>query len=168
MRILKSLAVLFGASAAVAGPLDDAAQKAQLERLVQAVLPFAEQMLSRHGEYFPFGATMSSDGKITHAAGYTGDEQPKSVEVISLLKAAFTSQAASNTIIASALVYDVRAIRPGTTAKIDAIAIDLDHRDGMSITILVPYSIGADKRVTLDEAFAEKGSGTVFPRPAGG
>ena len=168
MRFLKSLAVLLGASTAIATPLSNAEQKAQLERLVAAVLPIAEQLLNAHGEYYPFGATMSSDGKISNVAGYTGDEHPKSSELISFLKAAFTSQAASTTIMASALIYDVRTIPPGATEKSDAIAIDLDHRDGMSITMLIPYRFDPDKKVSLGEAFATKGAGAIFFRPAGG
>ena len=35
------------------------------EELVNAVLPHAEGMLIAHGEFFPFGASMSLDGKIT-------------------------------------------------------------------------------------------------------
>ena len=85
-----------------------------------------------------------------------------------LLKAAYAKDAASKKIMASALVYDVRTTPPGATEKSDAVAIDLDHRDGMSITMFFPYRIGADKKVSFGEAFATKGAGTIFPRSAGG
>jgi len=35
-----------------------------LDQLLNAVLPFAQQMLSKHGEFFPFGASMTIDGEI--------------------------------------------------------------------------------------------------------
>jgi hypothetical protein len=38
----------------------------ECEDLMNAVLPFAKQMLSQHREFFPFGGTMSPSGEITH------------------------------------------------------------------------------------------------------
>ena len=43
---------------------------------MNAVLPFAEQKLAKHGEFFPFGGVMKTGGEITHVAGYDGREQP--------------------------------------------------------------------------------------------
>lgn len=47
--------------------------------------------------------------------------------------------------MAGSLVYDVRVIPPGQSEKTDAIQIDLDHIDGMSVTMFYPYKIGSDK-----------------------
>jgi hypothetical protein len=89
MRFLESILVLFvGASATVGAPKDANAQKQDLEKLLDATVPFAKQMLTAHGEFYPYGATMDANGKITSVGGYTGDEHPKSAEVIDLLKGA--------------------------------------------------------------------------------
>ena len=164
MRFIESIAVLFGATAAFAAPLDHATQKKQLESLIGAALPFAETMLRTHGEYFPFGATMDAKGKITSVGAAPGGEHPPSTEVIALLKGAYRSQGASGKIIACALVYDVRTIPPGATEKTDAVAIDLNHRDGMSVTMYYPYHIDSDKNVVFGVAFAVKGPEDIFQR----
>jgi hypothetical protein len=163
MRLLKSILALFlGASAAVAAPKDIKTQKAELEKLLAASLPFAQQMLAKHAEFYPYGATMGSDGKIANVGGYTGDEHPKFTEVIDLLKAAYRRDGETGKIMASALVYDIRTIPPGQTQKTDAVAVDLDHRDGMSIIMVYPYTIDADKKVRFASPFAMKGAGAIF------
>jgi hypothetical protein len=168
MRFIKSIVLLFGASAAVAAPFDHATQKKQLEELLTAVRPLADKMLAEHAEFFPYGATMSPDQKITAVGGYTGDEHPKSVDVITLLKEAYRRDGATGKILACALVYDVRVVPPGQSEKTDAVAIDLDHRDGMSVTMYFPYRIDADRKVVFGELFASKGHDGIFPRKKDG
>jgi hypothetical protein len=53
---------------------DTKTEKAELEKLLGAALPFAEQMLTKHAEFYPYGATMDPKGKITNVGGYTDDE----------------------------------------------------------------------------------------------
>jgi hypothetical protein len=162
MRFLESVAFFVGASIAMGAPLDRAAQKKQLEMLIGAALPFAQQMLKAHGEYFPFGATMDAQGKISQVGADTGSEHPASADIIALLKGAYRKNGLEEKIIACALVYDVRTVPPGATEKSDAVAIDLNHRDGLSVTMYYPYRIEADKSVVFGTAFAAKGPSDIF------
>src|SRR5438034_1717468 len=52
--------------------------KSQCEELLNVVLPFAEKMLAAHGEFYPFGASMTLDGQIVQVAAYDGREHPPS------------------------------------------------------------------------------------------
>lgn len=45
-----------------------------LNALLETALPFAQQMLEEHGDFYPFGATMKVDGKIDQTAASTGEE----------------------------------------------------------------------------------------------
>ncbi|MCX6930227.1 MAG: hypothetical protein NT154_44505 [Verrucomicrobia bacterium] len=169
MRFLKSIVSVFlGAGAAVGGQNDAKTQKAELEKLLQAALPFAEQMLAKHGEFFPYGATMNAEGKITSIAGYTGNEHPQTTAVIDLLKQACRRDGEIGKIIACALAYDIRTIPPGETEKTDAVAVDLDHRDGISAVMVYPYKIAVDKKVVFGTVFAMKGRGEIFKTKAKG
>jgi len=60
---------------------------------MNSVLPFAEQMLDRHGEFYPYGGAMRVDGQLTAVAGYDGRERPPSTDVIKFLKAALSAKA---------------------------------------------------------------------------
>ena len=98
-------------------------------------------MLTNYGGFLPFAWAMNSDGKNATVAGYTGVEQPKAQEIIDLLKGAFLRQEQDGTIKACALAYDIRAVPPGQSQETDAIAVNLDHRGGMSIVAIYSYIV---------------------------
>ena len=137
-------------------------QKRELDEMLSAVMPFAKQMLEKHGEFYPYGASMSTEGKISSVGGYTGSEHPKSTELIDMLKSAFRRDANAGKIRACAVVYDIRVVPPGQTQRTDAVKVDLDHRDGASIVVVYPYVIAPDKSVAFGQSFAEKGKNTIF------
>ena len=135
--------------------------KAECEHLLNAALPFALQMLERHGEFNPYGQTMRADGKVTAVAAHDEREHPPSADVIRMLKQTFTAEAKSGKVKATALVYDMRVQLPTTGAKSDAIAVALDHRDNYSVVVFLPYHIEGSKVVT-GEMFAQKGDANIF------
>ncbi|MFT3847578.1 MAG: hypothetical protein QM739_02560 [Propionivibrio sp.] len=110
MRIL--LIVLSFLYLLAAGVQSMATPKAECEHLMNATLPFAEQMLQKHGEFFPYGAALKTTGDISSVAGYDGREQPPSNDIIRLLKESFVKGAKSGEYKATALVYDVRVVVP--------------------------------------------------------
>ncbi len=112
------------------------------DTLLNALAPFAKQMLSQHGEFYPFGAAMAPDGQVTAHAGYEGSEQPETQAVIDLLTQAFRQQAAAGEIRAAGLCKDIRTIAPGQTEKTDALCFKLEHQTGEAITVCIPYKKG--------------------------
>ncbi len=135
--------------------------KVDCEVLMNSVIPFAEQMLSSHGEFLPFGGAMRSSGELVSVAGYDGDERPQSSDVIRLIKEGFIEAARQGQFKATALVYDVRTVVPSTGNKSDAIAVSLNHRDSYSIVVIFPYKIDNGK-LTVGDAFAQKGEADIF------
>ena len=103
--------------------------KADVEELMNSMLPFGQQMLEKHGEFIPYGAAMTSANEIVSVAGYDGDEKPLSQDIIELLKEGFRSAAEKGEYIATALFFDVRVTLPGSNEKSDAIAVALDHKE---------------------------------------
>ena len=67
---------------------DTATAEAQgdLDGLLNVVLPFAEQMLQKHGEFYPFGASVSAAGKVAMLGGQPEDnDHPSSVSVLEIM-----------------------------------------------------------------------------------
>jgi hypothetical protein len=66
---------------------DSASEQAQddLDGLLNMTLPFAQQMPSKSGEFYPFGATVTTKGETRLLAGDLGHEHPASADVHSLL-----------------------------------------------------------------------------------
>ena len=87
------------------------------ESLLQAVLPFAMQTLTRYRELYPFGATMDASGAIAFNAGSPGDDHSDSRQLVELLRAGFQDGAASGKFRATALVFDISTVPPDATEK---------------------------------------------------
>jgi hypothetical protein len=134
-----------------------------LEELLSAVIPFAQQMLSEQGEFYPFGATVSSSGEVEAVGAAAEDEQPESQKLIDLLVSGMREQAAAGQIRAGAVCLDVRVVPPGETAKSDAICTRLEHADGEAIETFLPYRKGLLGRYKYGELFAAAGDRTIFP-----
>jgi hypothetical protein len=132
------------------------------DALLKTVLPFAEDQLRRHGEFQPFGATMSVDGTITHEMANTEDEQPKSAELVQILIEAFRMKADQGIVRATAICFDVCTVPPGQTEKTDAIRVGLDHRDGKSVDVLLPYRKGWFGRITFRNSVVKKAEPGIF------
>jgi len=135
--------------------------KAECESLMTEALPFAEQMLAKHGEFFPYGQALTKAGKVVAVAAYDGREQPPSADLIRLLKQAFVQGARSGQYKATALVYDVRVTLPLSGKKSDAIAVSLNHRDNYSVVVFFAYTIEGGKYLP-GEVFAQQGENDVF------
>lgn len=106
----------------------------QLDELLNVVLPFAQQELEKHGEFFPYAAAIGADGEpeLIAARPAGGGERPASADVIDACLDALAAK--RERIRAAAVVADVR------TADGDAIRVELEHAEGQAIAVFVPYS----------------------------
>lgn len=128
---------------------------------MNAVLPFAEKMLKKDGEFFPYGGALRNSGAIASMAGYDGRERPPSADVIKLLKQGFVVGANSGEFKATVLVYDVRVVVPSSGKKSDAIAVALNHRSNYSVIVYYSYEL-KNGVLTYGEIFAQKGESDIF------
>jgi hypothetical protein len=126
----------------------------ELNELLNALLPFAQQMLGKNGEFFPFGADMKTDGEIEMIGAYEGQEHPKSQLLIDLMREDFKKRAENCEIRCAGICYDVRIIPPGQTEKCDAICTSLEHQSGESIDVFLPYKKAILKKIRYGEIFA--------------
>jgi hypothetical protein len=59
----------------------------ELDEILAFLLEFAQQMLREQGEFYPFGAGMTAEGKMTSVAADAGDRHPAPKDVLSVLSA---------------------------------------------------------------------------------
>jgi hypothetical protein len=116
---------------------DTASASAQddLDGLLGVVLPFAEDMLVEHGEFFPFGGSISNRGdtSLTAAEPELG-ESPVPDRLLALLYEG--ARANATTTRAAAFAADVRV--DGS----DAVRVELEHLEGVALVVLLPYTRG--------------------------
>ena len=134
----------------------------ELEELMNSLIPFAQKLLAKAGEFYPFGASMRPDGQLAMNGAYTGSERPRSQELIDLLTSGFQREAAAGNLCAAGICFDVRVLPPGATEKSDAICVQLEHADGESIEIYLPYKKGWFGKVKYGELFANPGTPAFF------
>jgi hypothetical protein len=137
---------------------------ADLDALLNAVIPFAQQMLSAHGEFYPVGASMNSAGQIALASPASETEHPPSQDIIDGLVAHFRGEASNGRIRACIVCYDGRVTPPGHTGNSDAICAWLEHECGESIALFLPYHRGVPGTVEYGDLFASRMDSRVFAR----
>jgi hypothetical protein len=133
--------------------------QADLDVLLNEVLPRAHALLVRQGGFFPFGATLSTASEVQITP--SPPARPKPPPASELLDAMYASaRRRADDLRAAAFVADVRA---GTR---DAVAVQLEHCERLSIGVLLAYRRNAlTRRVKLGQMLATTGTPRVWPDP---
>jgi hypothetical protein len=134
-----------------------------LEALVKAATPFAEEMLTNHGEFYPYGNVMRADGTIGSIGGYNGDEHPDPREIAELIRSSYRRDAAAHVYRATVLVYNGVVKVPSTGNKSDALVLEFDHEDDLSIVVFIPYSLNG-KDLEVQPSFTTEGAHQIFAK----
>jgi hypothetical protein len=136
----------------------DASQQSQddLDRLLNIAIEFAQQMLAKHGEFYPYAAAISENGSPSMIDADLGVENPTSSSV---RDAAFqTLREQRDELRAAAVVTDIRLPELDT----DAIQVELEHAEGSSIKILLPYAMKRRGRLEYGQIQAQPGTPKVW------
>jgi hypothetical protein len=137
------------------------AQKQECEKLMNALLPFAEQMLSKHRQLHPVGIALTRDGQIIWTTRYDTRSRPFSRNAVAVVEKGLQQGARAGRYEATALVLDVLVVPPGRNAEQHAIAMRLDHRGGYSVVVLYPYEIG-EHSLAIGKPFSKWGEQKIF------
>jgi hypothetical protein len=133
-----------------------------LDNLLSACIPFAQQMLAKHGTFFPFGATMSQTGEISLAAGYDDKPGIEAQEIADLTLDGFRAGSRTGDYKAVALCVDVRVDAPDGSGKTDAIRVTLEENGGEAVNVFMPYRKRMLRGITYGEIFGSVAAHNVF------
>jgi hypothetical protein len=136
----------------------------EMDAMLDALLPFAQQMIAKHGEFYPFAAALDSSGELQMVAGNTGEEHPDSSELIDLLIEGLSQQASSGEIRAAGVCADVRVTPPGSGDVTDAIRVAIEHAGSEPVEVFLPYASRKFRGAEYGELFAQPGTPRVFLR----
>lgn len=117
---------------------DTASELAQhdLDELLNDCIGFAQKMLAKHGEFYPYAGAIGADGQIQKIAALPDDltdDRPKSADVIAACEAALVDMCGS--LRATAVIADVR------TADGDCIQVTLEHAEGVALKVWLAYTL---------------------------
>lgn len=119
-------------------------------------------MLATHGEFYPFGAVMTTEGKTHMVSGFTEEDHPASTDVIRLLLEEMRKGVADKKFRATAVCMDVRIRHPDTGEESDAIEVSLEDVDGESVNLYLPYHEDSPETYGYGELLATKAAPRVF------
>lgn len=121
-------------------------EETDLDELMSHCIFMAEQLLiAQNGEFYPFGAKMTSDNEILTVAMNGEDEYPLSSTVIKDLQSILDDEMEAQIISAYVIAYDSLAQKEPGVAKSNAIAL-LCHsgHTNRKTTCFYPYQILED------------------------
>jgi len=139
----------------------------QFDEMFQYCLGFAEQMLGKAGEFYPFGAVVTPDGQLGARAAWNGEEHPSSQDMYVLQLDAFRAEAREKGLIAVALAVDVNVPQGFESPHPDAVRVKLECANSSRL-VYVPYVLkkkgifGKARTVTFAEPFAVETAHEVF------
>jgi hypothetical protein len=136
--------------------------RSDLDALLAAALRLAQQELGQAATFEPFVLVIGRDGRMLSAEVDRSalEKHPGSEEIAEAATAQLVGLAPS--VRATALALTARLARDHT----DAIEVRLDHSDGTSLLVLLPYKrpkFGG--RTEYGEAKTFRGAHEVWPRP---
>lgn len=127
------------------------------DALFSAALELAEKMLAKRGEFYPFGVDVDTEDELAMFGAAPGlGEHPASLDVLDGLVEGARSR--RDALRAVAVVADV-TLQGGR----DAVRIEVEHREGLALEILVPYARRRlTGRVTFDDMSVSEGPRRVW------
>ena len=130
--------------------------------LMNAILPVAEKMLRKYGEFYPYGGCMKLDGSITHIGATDPDtDRPKSKDLIYILRSSIREMADRHECKAVALAFNVSITLPNSGQRSEAIQVCIEHVGDYSVEVFLPYRL-TDGEIAYGETFVQKGKHEVF------
>lgn len=112
-----------------------------LEALLEATLPFAQQLLKEHGVFPPFGAALQADGRVAMVTGGP-DENAPTDDLLDTIEETLRHHALEGNIRAAAVCSNIRITPEEKDDTVDAIRISLEHEDGEALDLVMPYTRG--------------------------
>jgi hypothetical protein len=128
------------------------------DALLEALLPFAEQMLKDHDEFYPMGMAINAQGEVVAHSTQDQREMPPAAEVLSSLVSAFRDEAMRGAIRAAGICSNGRIETGGKPT--DAIIVTLERMGGEACRACVPYK----KKIFGSYSFGNLVVGKADPR----
>jgi hypothetical protein len=137
----------------------------EIQELLNFLLPYAEQMLNQHGEFYPYAAALDAEGELNAVGAEVDDDTPDVGELLLALHQGLREQAADGAIRASGIAADVTLTDPDSGETTDAVQVELDHADADAVDVFVPYETESDG-IKFGELVAAAGREPVFAHAA--
>jgi hypothetical protein len=142
----------------------DPSIQTDFNELAAPLLGLAENMLEQTGEFHPFGARLAEGGQLALVDVAPSLPAASNPLIVDALYAEFRLEAREGSIRACAVCWDALVPREQGGGLMDAIAIDLEHRDGDPTIMLCGYERGPSGDLRFENPVMAAGKPHVFGR----
>ena len=127
----------------------------EIGQLIQYSVSFADEALSKYGEFYPFASYVGPIGELVPIGIYSGNEFPDSNDLIAEFETLFEQRKVRGEIVAYAIAIDVRITNQKFPQSTDAIAIKTYHMQReQQVTYYYPYE-KLEKNIQILEGWGE-------------
>lgn len=142
---------------------EDERAERELEQLLNVIIPFAQRMLAKHGEFYPFAAAVKRDGALKFISEQPAKENSLSQDLIGNLQELLILGASKGEFRATGICSEVQVSISDKGDKSDAVRISLEHLDGQALNVFLPYKLMSSGEIVYGQVFAKVADPVVFP-----
>lgn len=134
------------------------------DQVLNALLPFAEQMLRRHGSFHPFAAALTRGGEVELVLLVTeaAEDHPESAALPASFQEVLRERAVRREIRACGVCADMRVTKPQTGEVTEAIGAFIEHVEDQPVEVYLPYSRKRLRGYSFRESWESPGEPRVF------
>jgi len=137
----------------------------QLSFLIDHSFPFIEDLLKKHGKYYPVSFVLNNDNTVQAIGRQEGDDQRDQQVVIKGLKEILKLETKKKKIKGIAILYDVKTTDPKTNQKTNAVVAFVEHKDGQgAYTFYFPYKLTDKSELTYGASFGSAATREIFDK----
>jgi hypothetical protein len=133
----------------------------QAQALMAKLVPFAAENIAEFGEFYPFGAGVNAQGDIMSVAGHKGNDFVEQQNALDNIFLEFQQGITDNGLILTAVFSNQLIQSPDKKIPVQAIVIRLDHKEGFSRVVYLPY-MKTEQGVQYGKMMMDAGKGEVF------
>ena len=137
-----------------------------LNQLLNALIPYAQQMLNQQGQFVPFACAISAAGEVEMIGGQPGSDETTTQEIHDVLLKELQQGARGGKYRAVGLCSDVRVRCGEAPEPSEAISVGLEHSDGTAIDVYLPYTKQGAGQVKYGDLFGSARQLRIFSPPA--
>ncbi len=119
--------------------------KEQTESLLNELLSFAEKLLEKHGELFPFAGIVDNAGRARHLIADAPAQRLSAEAMRRSLVAGLREQASGGDCQLAVLINALSVTDPESGRVIDVIHAAAEHRQGYAADLYLPYTLSEGK-----------------------
>jgi hypothetical protein len=125
---------------------------ADIQALINIFFPFAEELLVKYGEFFPYAGATTIEGEFVSVGFHDNKEHPDSEKVIADLKNSLKK--GSEKFLVAAVFYEVKTKDADTGESNDAIAVFVEHKNGeKAYEFFYPYKLEGEENFEVGESY---------------